>query len=112
MKRTGAIGGLLCVLAVVSGCGTSQEKIHGAWKVEETGSVWEFGPDGKLMSSTMVDGQIVVTKEGMTWSISGDILTVTRGDKSGKARIKELTDGRLVLKDDDHAKEIRFNKSK
>jgi hypothetical protein len=112
----------------VVGCSVEKDKLHGIWVVEDgpaptydsegklasglpKGMVWEFSPDGKLRWSSQPGGTLV-TKEGLSWSVSGDILIMKNDGKEGKARIKELTDDRLVVKDDAQPKEVVFKRSK
>jgi hypothetical protein len=51
--------------------------------------------------------------EGGTYEVSGSIITIKPpGQKEGKGRIKELTDDRLVIKDDAEPKELVLKKRK
>ena len=117
MVRTSAIGGILLLLPFLSGCGVEHEKIHGTWVVEDgpaatpKGMVWEFTSDGKLSCELQTEVQTVITKD-LVWSITGNRLAIKLSDSEGRARIKELTDTRLVLKDDEHLKETVFKKVK
>jgi Lipocalin-like domain len=126
MKHTAAMVLVICILPLLAGCGVNKDKLHGTWVVEDgppavydaegrlikgvpKGMLWEFTNDGKLKWASQVDGNLV-TKEGLTWSISGDFLVTKLDSKEGKARIKELTDSRLVLKDDEQPKEVVFKR--
>lgn len=122
MKRFWFMPLFVCLLPFLAGCGVDKNKIEGKWVVEDgpppeydsegklikgvpKGMVWEFAPDGKLNCSIQPDGKSI-TKDGLTWKVSGNFLVTTLNDKEGKARIKELTDSRLVLKDDAQPKEV------
>jgi len=128
MRRLSAILTALLIIPFHSGCGVDKDKLHGTWVVEEgppptydadgrlirgipKGMVWEFTNDGKLNWTTQA-GENLVTKEGLTWSISGDFLVFKMDNKEGKARIREITDGKLVLKDDEQPKEVVLKKVK
>ena len=117
MKRLGVLFSTVCVLAFVSGCGVEKEKLHGKWVVEDgpssipKGTVWEFTPDGKLLWASHLNASFV-TKEGLAWSVSGKVLTTRMNGNEGKARIQELSDDKLVLKDDAHPKDVVLKKVK
>ena len=82
------------------------------WVVNDSRQqIYEFTNDGKLNWTTQA-GENLVTKEGLTWSISGDFLVFKMDNKEGKARIREITDGKLVLKDDEQPKEVVLKKVK
>lgn len=122
MKRIGVFCLFLGFLPFLTGCGVEKEKLHGSWSVEDgpsvtpKGMVWEFAADGKLRLGLPVDGKAFMIDAG-TWSVSGSILTIKGKDKDGKekegkARIKELTDDKLVLKDDEQPKDVILKKVK
>ncbi len=115
MKRRGAIGLVLCTLPILSGCGVEKEKLHGKWIVEDgteaapRGMVWEFASDGKLNWAYAAGGPFV-TKEGLTWSVDADRLSFKLDGNEGRARIRELSDDRLVLRDDAQPKDVVFRR--
>src|SRR3954470_23392307 len=90
------------ILAFFAGCGVDKEKIIGTWELEDgpekipKGTLWEFTSDGNRK-----EGSAGFMGEKGTYEINGSVITLRLPGKSeGKARIKELTDDRLVLKDD------------
>lgn len=128
MRRSGAILTALLIIPLHSGCGVDKDKLQGTWIVEDgppttydadgrlirgvpKGMVWEFTNDGKLNWTTHA-GENPATKEGLSWSISGDFLVFKLDNKEGKARIREITDTNLRLKDDEQAKEVVLRKVK
>lgn len=108
-----------CVFALLlfplCGCSSNKERIHGIWELESgvdalTDSTWEFTPDGKVKIGGKLLGQ-PFADEG-TYSIRGNTLTMNMkiATAFNKTRIVELTDTRLVMKDDGGGKEAVFKK--
>jgi uncharacterized protein (TIGR03066 family) len=111
---------VLCAFSLfllpIYGCSSNTQKIQGIWELESgveplTEGTWEFAPDGKVKVGGKLLGQ-PFTDEG-TYSINGNIITFNMNvtKVSDRTRILELTDTRLVMKDDSGTEAV-FKKRK
>ncbi len=94
-------------MLLLPGCTVPKEKLYGTWEVESgpagvtPGMAMEFTPDGKVKIGGKILGQDVPMTEMGTYRVSGKYVYLElKGKAPARSKVIELTETKMVMKDD------------
>jgi hypothetical protein len=92
--------------------------IVGSWVLDSQigklppGCVIEFTADGKLRTAVNLSGLLIEAEKEASYEIVNNDVVMKRGDETRKAPLIELTESRLVIRDDPTAEKAVFKRLK